>query len=117
MCFKEPTHYVGGFGHLMSTTKFKIHLFFMPTPFRRATVPVYICCPTRYKEIYTERLFGIQLNDNNSMSRLLLLKVITQTIRRSITRMVGPYYNPHRKAGLILLRRPEAPRSGFVHRV
>jgi len=101
----------------MSTTKFNIHLLFMPTPFRRVTVLVYICCPTCYKESYTERLFGIQLNDNNSLLRLLLLKVITQTIRRSITRMAGPYYNPHRKAGLILLRRPAAPRSGFVHRV
>jgi len=29
---------------------------------------------------------------------------------------VGTHYNPHRKAGLILLQRPVAPQSGLVQR-
>jgi len=98
----------------MKTNGFTPYPFLAPKPFRRVTLRVCISWSTHYKESYASRLFGLQLNDNNSMLRLLLLKLIAQTILRTIIRMVETYYNPHRKAGLIPLRRPAAPRSGFA---
>ena len=101
----------------MKTIEFGPYLLLTLKPFRTVTLTVCAWWSTGYKESNTGGLLGLQPGDNNRILGLLLLKLITQTILRFTMRRIGTHYNLHRKARLILLQRPVAPRSGFAHRV